>query len=258
MQRLPVWTAALALAGVSPALSANEVVDVPFEIGERLEYSLSWGVFNVGRGVLEVHPMTEINGEPVWHFSLTVRTNRFADAIYRVRSRFDSYVAADFSGTVRYEKIQREGRSERDIVVHFDRENQTATYTDRDFTDDPIEIEYPIFDPLGIVYYFRTLEPSPDRTFELRATDGKRVMLMPIRAQRTQRVRVPLGRFHTLLFEPDTGDMEGVFEQADDNSVRLWFESEAPHAPVQVAGKVAVGHFWAKLSEQEVDPETDN
>jgi len=251
MQRLLVLFLAGLLVGSSTALSRDSIPEVPFAIGERLEYSLSWGIFNVGRGILEVHPMTEIDGEPVWHFSLTVRTNRFADAFYRVRSRFDSYVAADFSGTVHYEKVQREGGSERDIVVYFDREAKTATYTDRDYREDPIEIEYPIFDPLGIVYYFRTLDLDVDRSYELRATDGKRAMLMPVRIAKSERIRVPLGRFHTLFLEPNTGDMEGVFEQGDDNSVRLWFQRDSPHAPVQVSGKVAVGHFWAKLSERE-------
>ncbi len=243
-----LWTASTVLANDEPRKKVD-IADAPFEVGERIEYSLSWGVFNVGRGVLEVHPMVEVEGELCWHFSLTVRTNRFADAFYRVRSRFDSYVAADMSGTVHYTKRQREGRSERDIVVTFDRGNKTAQYSDRGVKEEPIEITYPIFDPVGLVYYFRYQRPGPDTSVRLNGTDGKRTMSILAEVIGKERIRVPAGRFWTFFLEPDTGEMEGVFEQSDDNSVRLWFEDRPPHRPIQVSGKVTVGHFWAKLGD---------
>lgn len=246
--RATLFAAALTSVSALP-VAAGDVADFPFQPGERLEYDLKWGVLSVGQAVLEVHPMTEFEGEPCWYFTLDVRTNSVADPFYKVRSKFESFVAADFGGTVHYRKKQREGSSHRDIEVFFDRANGTARYFNRGEPKDPVAIPPDSFDPLASVYYFRTLALKEGETYVLHTTDGEKVIDIPLGLDATENVKVKAGRYRSFRLSPDTSDLEGVFENSDKDELRIWVSDDPRHLPVMVAGKVRIGHFWAKLTE---------
>ena len=76
----------------------------PFASGELLHYKIKWGLIPVGRATLEVAPSEEVNGTLCDKFVLTVRTNEFADAFYKIRTRAESYVAPSFSRSLLYKK----------------------------------------------------------------------------------------------------------------------------------------------------------
>lgn len=237
--------ACCSLAALAPVAKAE--FNPPFAPGETLVYELRWGVISVGTGRLTVHPMKEFRGEPVWHFSLNVRTNRFADTFYRVRSRFESYVAEDFSHAVHFIKEQREGRSNRSQRVDFDPEAGTARLIDRGEEKEAIEVPFPVFDPVGLLYYFRLFTLAPDVIYPLPLSDGEEFLELRVGIIKRENVRVPAGRFAAFLLQPDTKGLRGVFEKSDDSSIRIWFSTDGRNIPVRVAGKVAVGHFWANL-----------
>ncbi|MGF1531019.1 MAG: DUF3108 domain-containing protein [Puniceicoccaceae bacterium] len=224
---------------------------VPFHPGEKLEYNLSWGVFNVGKAVLEIHPMKVFEDQTCWHLTLNVRTNGFADAIYRVRSSFESYLSEDLSRTVWYRKVQREGGTNRDIEVRFDWENSTAQSIkyERGKTtfEEPIVLPGPTHDPLGALFAFRQYRPTQGVDYPLRITDGKKVIDLVINSNRSQEIKVDAGKFKVLRFLPDTKDLSGVFQKSADSAIQIWFEEKNSFAPVQVQGKVSVGNFRAKL-----------
>jgi len=222
-----------------------------FPAGESLEYDLSWGVFKVGSAVLEISPPLLYEGAPARHLQLRVRTNGFADTFYKVRSRFESYISEDFSRTLYYKKVQREGDTNRDVEVFFDWEQQTATYQKHENGKteraEPIALPGSIHDPLGALFAFRTSSPRKGPVYELKITDGKKIVELVVSANSNEKIRVEAGTFRTLRFVPDTGDLSGVFKKSDDSRVFIWFDEDAPHSPVRVRGKVAVGSFFAKL-----------
>ncbi len=232
-------------AGVARA----ETSEFPFEPGEKLTFNLRWGVISAGTAVLEVHPMSEVEGEEVYHFSLTVRTNSVLDRIYRVRDRIDAYVFSDLSGSALYEKKQQEGRHERDIKVTFDREAGTALYSNFGRERDPIPLEPGTFDPLSVFYVFRTLPFGDNGRVQINVTDGKEVQLGEGRLRGRETIRVPAGRFETRLVEPDMREVGGVFEESDDATLRIWVSDDDRRIPVRLSSKVAVGSFHAELIE---------
>ena len=66
--------------------------------------------------------------ENCYALSFKVRTNSFADKIYKVRTEILSIVSSDFERSVSYSKKQSEGRTKRDIKVDFDYNNSLSTY----------------------------------------------------------------------------------------------------------------------------------
>ena len=56
-------------------LFADSKIVLPFKIGEKLEYDLSWGFFPVGEATMEVHSLEKIDGELCYLIRFSVRTN---------------------------------------------------------------------------------------------------------------------------------------------------------------------------------------
>jgi hypothetical protein len=54
---------------------ASSTNPLPFQIGEKLEYNLSWGFIPVGTAVLEVQSPPNLNDEEYLQVKFSVRTN---------------------------------------------------------------------------------------------------------------------------------------------------------------------------------------
>jgi len=247
----PLFIAVLCLSLWSPGRAGGE--GLPFSPGETLSYDLKWSVFHVGYATMEVHGIEDYEGEPAWHFSFQVRTNSFADAFFKVRTRIDTWVSEDLSRTLFYREKKREGKTRRDIEVTFDWEKREAVYFNFGEARDPLVLpEGPVLDPVGAVYHFRAIPPEKGETYVFSVTDGKKVVTVSLPVDNEKRIKVKAGKFDTFKIQPETGELGGVFEKSDDSEVNLWFASDEPIYPVQVEGEVTVGSFWARLKKAEV------
>ena len=66
------------------------------------------------------------------HFVFSVKTNSFADNFYKVRTTIETFLSEDGTKSYRYKKRQEEGKTNRNILVDFDWNQQTATYRNWD------------------------------------------------------------------------------------------------------------------------------
>ena len=239
----------ITLAGVVEAAPGRAVGEkrTPFRPGEELTFNLRWGVFSVGTAVLLVNESTEIDGIPAYHFTMTVRTNAFADRFYRVRDRVDAYLSKDLGRSLRYTKVQEGGNHDRDIVVTFDHRKGKVQYTNFGESQEPIEIPGRIYDPLSVFFVFRTLDLIEGAMVELPVTDGRRAVQGEGRVVARETVTVPAGQFETIMAEPDMKDVRGVFDQSDDAVLRIWLTDDARRIPVRLSSRVVVGNFHAEL-----------
>ncbi len=215
--------------------------------GEKLTYSLSWSFIKVGEATLEVEETT-FNNEPAYRIILTARTNSFADTFYKVRDRMESVISSDATYSLHYEKDQKEGKHEKDIIVRFDWENGTAHYTNYGEPETPVPLSEGMFDPLGIVYGVRQLALQIGERLEVPTTDGRKAILTEIDIVKKDRVKVPIGRFDSIIVEPNTKDIGGVFEKSDDATIRFWLSDDERKIPLQMRSKVVIGSFWAELT----------
>lgn len=234
-------------------LSAAEA---PFTVGERLTYTLKWGIVTAGTAVLEVHPMAEIEGQEVFHFSLTVETTPFVDRFYKVRDRIDGFARSDLEGSVLYLVKKEEGKNPRDVQVIYDREAETARYSNFGKEREPVRMFPGTFDPLSVVYAFRARPLQRNTALEIPVSDGRRSALGVGHISKGERVRVPAGDFRTVLVEPDMQDVGGVFEKSGEAPLRIWFSQDERRLPVRLSSRVSVGSFRADLvSIEQVPPD---
>lgn len=234
-----------------------EVEKLPFKVGEKLTYSLRWGVIRAGIAILEVHPITEIDGEEVYHFSLSVRTTSLVDRFYKVRDRIDGFMRTDFQGSVLYLVKKDAGKNLREVEVVYNSEEGFAQYSNFGKETDPVEILPGTLDPLSVLFAIRSIPLQNKKRIELPISDGKRVRMGIGWIRGTKKITVPDGNYRTILVEPDMKDVGGVFDKSGDSPMEVYFSDDERQLPVRIASEVVVGKFTADLVSVEQIPEKD-
>jgi hypothetical protein len=178
-----------------------------FAVGEKLSYSLGWQFSVAGHATIEVLPDEAIAGRKVRSFMMTAKTNTATDRIFKVRDELSSQAEYDVSRSLGYSKIQREGKTKRDVSVEFD-------------------VGSVIKGPM---------------------TDGKRCKVAEIRVVSRERIKVNGKKYDTFKMVPDIKDVGGVFEKSKNAKIELWCTADHRHIPVRMKSKVLVGNFKAEL-----------
>ncbi len=222
---------------------------MPFQVGEKITYQLKWGVIPAGTVVLEVLPHTTIDSQPARHFRMTTRSSGFIDTFYKVRSVVEGCTDLGLNYSLYYRKKQREGSSERDIAVHFDRQKQTAQYHNlkKKGPRVPISIPEDTFDPFSVIYFCRLLDFSALNRVERPITDGKKSVMGRLDIKGRQTLDINDVSYDTFLVEPDIKHVSGVFKKSKDANIFIWISADERHIPVKLSSKVIVGSFTAEM-----------
>lgn len=221
--------------------------DNPFEPGERLTYVLKWGFIHAGEAVLEVGPMTEMGGQPAYHFVMTARSNGFIDNFYKVRDRIDAYAGAGMQHTVHFVKKQREGNYKRDVVVYFDWVLNQAQYENKGKKKDPIPLMAGSFDPLSAFYFTRLMEMKPGSKISQPITDGRKNVVGEAKVIKRETINVGGKPYDTFLIVPDLKHVGGVFKESKNAQIHIWVTADHRRIPVRLKSKVVVGSFVGEL-----------
>jgi hypothetical protein len=221
---------------------------LPFKPGERLTYELKWTVITAGKAVLEVRPMTSVNGVPAYHFVLTAKSTPFIDRIYKVRDRIEGFVDTEMRGSVLYKKKQREGSVRKDVLVVFDTASNQARY----YKSGKIRKELPIsvgtFDPLSAFYYSRSLDLKENSVIQKPVSDGKRWVIGKAHVVRRETIELASGdTYETFLMEPDLAHVGGVFEKSKNAKLQVWVTADQRRIPVRIKSAVVIGSFTGEL-----------
>lgn len=246
------------LADLSPEL-AVDLVD-PHEVqktatfaeGERLRFKLGWSLFTVARAELETFPGKH-HGHEALRIQLEARTNAFADAFYKVRNRSVSWIRRDVSASFLYAAQQSEGGDDRNTRAVFDPEELTAYYENllKDEVRDPVDILPGTFDPLGIVFFVRALDFEVGDRLVIPTSNGKEFFFTVVHVVDRVTRRFAFGKREAFVLEPDIKDLGGVFKRSPDGYLRFFFSTDERKLPLRMESKVAVGRFWAELTEIE-------
>jgi hypothetical protein len=228
-------------------LFAKADFTLPFKVGEKLDYDLSWGFLPVGQATMEVHSLEEVNGELCYLVRFSVRTNSFADRFYKVRTTIESTVSSDFKKSIRYRKFQEEGKTKRNISVNFDYKEKKANYYQDGSLISSISIPSEVFDPLSIAYFFRLNILESNQEITLPTCDGKSYRELVVRTGPSKKVSVPDGIFDAIETIPEMQNLRGVFKKSPNSVLRVWYSKDKHQIPVKISSKVVVGSFNAKL-----------
>ncbi len=219
-----------------------------FEVGEKLTYSLGWQFIVAGHATTEVLPDEEIDGRKVRSFQMTAKTGKVADRLFKVRDTLSSLAEYDMSRSLGYAKIQREGKTKRDVSVEFDWENLNALYTETiGGSSRTTPILENTLDPLSAFYFVRMQEFDVGSVIKGPMTDGKRCKEAEIKVVAREWIKVNGKKYDTFKLEPNLKEIGGVFDKSKNAKMVIWVTADHRHIPVKMKSKVAVGSFVAEL-----------
>jgi hypothetical protein len=212
-----------------PSAAARAVV--PFAVGERADYSVKYGPFSVGSGLMEVVGLDTIRGLETWHTIFRVRGGVPG---YRVDDRMESWMDTRTLASLRHRQELSEGSRER--------ERQFEIYPDRGtYVEDAREPQPTVALPLddgSFLYFLRTipLEMGKEYVFARYFRPDRN----PVRIQVVRRdtISVPAGRFATVVIRPII-NARGVFSES--GRAEVWLTDDSRRLMVQMKSHLKFG-----------------
>jgi len=225
-----------------PTSAADSLEDWWFPVGERMEYSVTWGGARIGRSSLTVEAIDTIAGRPSYR---AVLETAGGPPFYRLEDRLTSWIQPEPFATVRFDQKLRQGGYRRDRRHQMDLE--ASTYTRYDLRDDryvahdeeaDVDIPPGALDEVAYFYFVRLSELEVGKRYEYDLyfkEDGNPVVLEVLRRER---IRVPAGTFNTIVVRPIIRT-SGMFSEGGE--AELYVTDDERRIPVRVHTRMPIG-----------------
>ena len=212
-----------------------------FGVGERLEFSVGYGVIKAGTAVMEIPEITRIDGRKCYHIVSTARSNKFFSVFFKVDDRVESFMDVYGLYSLRYDKHLREGKFKADVSMVFDQVNNLAIYN---AGKDTFEVAPYVQDVLSAFYFVRTQTLTVGKSLFVDNHTDKKNYPLEVKVLRRERVKVEAGEFDCLVVEPIL-QTPGIFEQK--GSLTVWLTDDEKKMPVLMKSKVVIGSISTEL-----------
>ncbi len=227
--------------------SENQTTRI-FQPGEKWTYRVMWGVVNAGDLVMEVLPMTTVNGVEAYHFVMDTKTNSLVDWIYKVRERQESFVDTAMTHSLLYKK-KSEGKHPRDVVVDFDWSALRAVRSNFGEKMVPVTIVPGTFDSLALFYTIRRHDLRQRGSIQVPVTNGDDLIMVQAAIGKKERMEIAGRTYDTIEVIPDMKRLEdqAVVKKGQVPDLTIWFTDDDRKIPVKIRSKVVVGYFVFEL-----------
>lgn len=225
----------------------NEILDpqphaVHFGPGEKMVFSIDYGVVNAGEGILEIRGIETYQGKPCYYIQSKTNSNRFFSSIYKVRDKIISYIDTEEMFSRYFYKRLREGDYKKTVEISFDHEQEVARYAN----GKEYEITSGVQDVLSAFYLIRTLDLKVGDVYHVPAHSSRKSYNLRVIVHRKEKVEVPAGTWDCFVVEPVI-EGEGLFKH--EGKLTLYLTDDKYHVPVLIKAKVPVGSIDVSLKE---------
>lgn len=214
------------------------VAEWPFPSRERFRYAVRLGRLQLGRGRIVSRPDTALAAVDAHRVSLTIDVGAvFAE----IHDRHVAWLAADPLRTLRVRKRYRELGEEEGGRWTLDHEEGVSRRAGAGAGD---PMPQAALDGLGLLYLLRTMDLETGDTIRLERHFQAEHNPVVFRVVGRERIRVPAGRFRTVVVEPVIPALE-VF--GEDRDARIWLSDDERRLIVRVESATRVGPLQLHL-----------
>lgn len=210
-------------------------VEQAFTKGETLDYSLTWLRVTGGTARMTV---TQPSDDRFVITSVAHSTPRFS-RFFRVRDRVETTIAREDFSTLRYVKQLDEDGDKIEEVTTV--ENGIATRKRKKVKK--VAVPRPVFDPISVIYYLRTVDLAPGKSHEFTIVADGKVYTVRTRVIRRETIQTPAGRFATVVVEPEM--KSGGVPRSE--RMLIWYSDDERRLPVRIRTEVKIGAITATL-----------
>jgi hypothetical protein len=234
---------------------ASNVTDAPelwFPVGEKLTYSVHWGMFQVANAEATTEWVRWRDGRLLLRIRYRTISNKFIESLYPVNDQIDSYVDPVTFLPVRFVKNMHEGRRHELAVTDFNHAAGTARWRKkvRKFSDYTLPIGPDIRDIPSFFLWLRKdgFQAGDNLDYLLMADDKIYSLSMEVR-DKNETVPVPdVGLVPALQISPEAA-FEGLFVRS--GKLTLWISRGAPCLLLRMDAEVPVAKIRMRLTKIE-------
>jgi hypothetical protein len=214
---------------------------VPFRIGEKLEYRVTWASFTNAASIeLTVPEHRDLMGWGTWHFRASAHTLSPMRAMIAVDDQFDSYTDSATLESRQYETYLNEMGQKQTEVFHFLPEGRAARGGAAGVVVTP-----GTRDPLGAAYALRGVDWQRTPEFRAPVYDGHDVYEMRARLDvPAETLAVAAGNFSASKISIRL--FQGGKEVAGNNFTG-WLANDAARTPVLLVAEMPFGNLRMEL-----------
>jgi len=218
------------------------VTNRAFGKGERLEFSVGYGMIKAGTALMEIPEIVKFNGRRCYHIVSTAKSNKFFSVFFKVDDKVESFMDVHELYSHRFDKHLREGKFRADVSVLFDQENHLAIY---DNGQDTFSVAEYVQDVLSAFYFVRTQDLKVGRSIFVDNHTDKKNYPLEVKVLRKERRKVSAGTFDCVVVEPIL-KASGIFKQK--GRLTVWLTDDETKMPVLMKSKVIIGSISTELT----------
>ncbi len=227
---------------------ASVAAQPAYEPGEELMYSLKYGFIKGGEAKLVVRDTT-LFGDKVHHVIAMGKTVGVADAIYKVRDQYESFINPHTGLPVKSIRDIREGsyRNYNEVIFEHQHADSAKVHSQKSGEH---WVPENIHDILSAFYYSRIHKFNDDLkkgdVIELMTYFSDELFPLRIRYKGTEVIDTPLGKLECYVFSPVT-EVGRAFKTEDD--MQVWISRDKNRLPVRIRFQLRVGAFTCNLEQ---------
>jgi hypothetical protein len=230
-----------------------------FHVGERLTFSVRYGIIRAGEASMAVQDSLTIGDRTALQIISTANSAKTFDLFFKVRDHVETWLDKEGIFSWKFQKILREGAYKFDLLVDYDqRSGKADVQTIRYHNDEPLkvkkhelfELKTPayILDILAAFYYVRTQDLQIGMPIYMTNHDNKKIYDLKVIIQKKEEKKVKAGKFHCIKLQPRLrGD--AIFKQKGE--LWVWVSDDRYKIPVLMKSAVFVGNITTELTKIE-------
>jgi hypothetical protein len=230
-------------SGAQPARPQRVEAAVPFAVGERLTYDVTYSSYLVaGTAVTTVQDKRPLPEGTSYNISVEGRPVPLLANLYRLYYKMDTMLDSVTLLPHRGSLYTEEGTSKRTTTTRFDRTARKASFEVQAETSGRLDFDIPqqVQDGLSALYVLRAMTFKPGQTVTIPVADEGMIYSVRVDVGATERLRVPLGDFNALLLKVGITDAKGQPAAAN---TALWISTDSRRLPLKMQADLAVGSF---------------
>lgn len=223
------------LAAVLAAALTSSPAERAFAEGETLDYNVQWMKITGGTARMTIAP----SGDDMYRITSVAKSSGGFARIVKVRDEIETFVArSDFSTLRIVKRLDERGDKMEEVTTV---EDGIATRKRKKIKKVPVP--RPVYDPISVIYYMRTLELTPGKSYDFTLIADGKVYTVHAKVLRREKVQTHVGSYDAVVVEPSMAS-NGV---AREERLQVWYSEDDRHIPLRIRTEVKFGSVTATL-----------
>ena len=217
---------------------------LPYNVGEALEYNVTFKGINVGSATLTVEQSRDISNNETYQITGKGKTAPFFDIFFKVRDVYKTYLDAQQVRPIRFIRDIYEGGFEKKQKYNFFHQEGIVRVKDTSYKITPNTQ-----DMLSALFYARTFSTDSlkkGKVFEIPIFMDEENFILEITYLGTELLDTKFGKIPCLVFKPKM-QAGRVFE--DGEKMKIWISDDKNKILFKVVTEIWAGDIVAELTE---------